>query len=150
MTYLPSTSADFATDASAASKQSVTGATVPAPASRVIEFEFRGRVGDAAAATNGIGFGVTIPSGATVLATCEIVAAAAGTDAVHVILITASDTFALPTAMAGTTDNLWIVSGTVVTGATAGEIQLRVSKEEADAITVRKGVTRRYVDCCAA
>lgn len=150
MTYYPATTSDFATNATLAAKESVYGATVPAPATRTIHFEFRGRVGDAAATTNGIGFGVTIPTGATVLAHCEVVSGTAGTDSVHTILITASDTFTLPTAMGAITDSLFRVWGVVITSTTSGDIQLRVSKEEADSITVRKGVTRWGFDACTA
>lgn len=60
MSCLPATQNDFVSNATTASKENVTGATVPAPASRVIQFEFRGAF-TVAATTTGVGFGVDIP-----------------------------------------------------------------------------------------
>lgn len=150
MTYLPSTSANFVSDTTTATKQDVTGVTVPAPANRVIEFEFRGIV-TVAATTTGVGFGVTIPSGATLVGQTEIqISTTAGTDNVWTAMLTASDTFSIPTDMAATAGSQFICRGRVVTSTTEGSIQLRIDTDAAAAATVAKGVTRRYVDCCAA
>lgn len=150
MTYLTSTSADFVSNATTASKENVTGVTVPGPASRVIEFEFRG-VCSVAATTTGVGMGIDIPSGATLVGIAEITTSTSGgTDSVYTTMLTTDDTFNIPTDVAATAGNYFTVKGQVVTGTTAGDIQLRVDTDAAAAVTVKKGVTRRYVDCCAA
>ena len=148
MTYMPATASDFVSNATTASKESVTGVTVPAPASRVIEFEFRGSA-SVAATTTGVGFGIDLPAGATMEAVSEVTTGATGTDQVRTELLTADDTFAIPTDMSGTSFR-WKVSGRVVVSTTEGSIQLRVDTDAAAAVTVKKGVTRWYQDCCAA
>lgn len=150
MTYMPSTTADFVSNATTSTKESVTGATVPCPASRVVEFEFRG-VFTVAATTTGVGFGVDIPASATLVGACRVqVSTSAGTDAVWEGMLTADDTFNIPGDIAATAGNLFTVHGTVVNSTNAGEIQLRVDTDAAAAATIKKGVTRRYHDCCAA
>lgn len=150
MTYLPSTSADFVSNATTSSKESVTDATVPCPASRVIEFEFRG-VFTVAATTTGVGFGIDVPSGATLVGLVRVtISTSAGTDAVYDAMLTTDDTFSIPTDVAATAGNLFKVEGQVVNGTTEGSIQLRVDTDAAAAVTIKRGVTRRYVDCCSA
>lgn len=148
MTYLPATSSDFTTDGTT-NQQSVTGVTVPAPASRVIEFEFRG-VLDPNATTTGCGFSIDVPSGSTILATSRIsVTTTAGTDVFYETIITSDDqAVTFPTDIS---DNArFEVKGRVVTSTTEGSIQLRIDQDVASAQTVKKGVTRWYQDCCAA
>lgn len=149
MTYLPATNADFVSNATTSSKENVTGVTVPCPASRVIEFEFRG-VFTVAATTTGVGFGVDVPASATLVGTAKItISTAAGTDQVWESMITADDTFNIPADIAATAGNRFVIEGQVVNSTTAGEIQLRVDTDAAAAATIKKGVTRRFVDCCA-
>lgn len=145
MTYLPATEADFVSNATTVSKESVTGATVPAPANRKIAFEFDG-VFTVAATTTGVGFGIDIPSGSLVGACRVQVATVGGTDAVWEGMLTADDTFNIPADIAATAGNLFRVHGVVTTGATEGSIQLRVDTDAAAAATVQKGVGRWYED----
>jgi len=145
MTYLPATTSDFVSNATTSTKEAVTGATVPAPASRVIAFEFDG-VFTVAATTTGVGFGIDIPSGSLVGACRVQISTSAGTDAVWEGMLTTDDTFNIPTDIAATAGNLFRVHGVVVTGTTAGSIQLRVDTDAAAAVTVKKGVGRWYED----
>jgi hypothetical protein len=150
MTYYPGTTADFVSNATASSKESVTGAAVPGPALTIVEFEFRGSF-TVAATTTGVGFGILLPSGATIEGVSEVTfAAAAGTDQIHTQLLTASDTFAVTTDVAATTTNRFRVSGRVAMSTTAGDIQLRVDTDAAAAVTVKKGVSRWSFNECAA
>ena len=96
MTYLPATTADFVSHATTSTKESVTGAAVPCPASQVIRFKFEG-IFTVAATTTGVGFGVDIPASATLVGACRVqVATAGGTDAVYEGMLTADDTFNIP------------------------------------------------------
>lgn len=148
MTYLQSPTSDFVSNATTASKEAVTGVSVPGPASRVIEFEFRGSF-SVVATTTGVGFGIDIPTSAVMEAISEVTTGAAGTDQLRTELLTADDTFTIPTDMSGTTGR-WRVYGRVVTGATAGDIQLRVDTDAAAAVTIKKGPVRWYHDACGA
>lgn len=154
MAWLPATTADFVSNATTSSKESVTGATVPAPASRVIEFKFEGEV-TVAATTTGVQFGVDIPASAT-LSSIDVdiqSSATTGTDA-HTTSTTATDDeLEGPADMAvaaATGGNRFCVKGRVSVSTTAGDIQLRIDTDAAAAATVKKGVTRWYQDCCAA
>lgn len=148
MIPLTPTSNDFVSNATTSTKESVTDVTVPAPASRVIEFAFWGSA-SVAATTTGVGFGIDIPASATMEAVAEVLTGSTGTDQVRTELLTSDDTFAVPTDMSGTAFR-WRVTGRVVVSTTEGSIQLRVDTDAAAAVTVRKGVCREYVDCCAA
>lgn len=149
MTYLPATTSDFTSNATTASKESVPGATVPGTASMVIWFEFEGTFKDLAATTTGVGFGIDIPAGATLMARCELTTGVTGTDHIHQQMLTADDTFTIPSDMSATS-GMFRIRGKVVTGATSGDIQLRVDTDAADSITVDKGVGRWYENRCAA
>lgn len=149
MTYLASPSTDFVSNATTSSKENVPGVSVPGPASRVIEFEFRGNY-SVAATTTGVGFGIDIPTGATLEAISEVsTGSSGGTDMVRTERLNADDTFTIPTDMQGTSGR-FKVSGRVVLGTTAGDIQLRVDTDAAAAVTIGKGVVRWYHDACAA
>ncbi len=140
MTYYPGPLTDFASNATTSSKESVPNAAVPGPASRVILFEFFGSFKDLAATTTGVGFGIDVPTGATYKAWCELSTGSAGTDHIHAQLLTADDTFTIPTDMSAT-DGLFRIKGRAVIGSTPGDIQLRVDTDAADSITVEKGMS---------
>lgn len=153
MTYYPATTADFVSNATTASKESVNpstgpGVNVPAPASRVVHFEFCGSY-SVAATTTGVGFGIDIPASATILAIAQVVTGSTGTDLMHQQILNADDTFTIPTDMAATS-GFFMVKGKVVNSTTAGDIQLRVDTDAAAAVTIQKGVTRWGWDACAA
>lgn len=151
MTYLPATTSDFVSNATTSSKENVTGATVPAPASRVIQFQFMGAF-TVAATTTGVGFGVDIPTGATLRALHVEVPSSSttGTDAVTEGETNTDDEIVQPADSASTSGTMFKVTGQVEVGTTAGDIQLRIDTDAAAAATVKKGVTRWYHDCCAA
>ncbi len=151
MTYYPATTADFVSNATASSKESVTDVQVPCPASRVVEFEFRG-VFTVAATTTGVGFGLDIPASATIVAVAEItISTAAGTDETYISMITSDDaTPDFPADVAATAGNRFKIHGRVVNSTTDGTIQLRVDTDTTAAATIKKGVTRWGWDACAA
>lgn len=149
MTYLPATTSDFASNATTSSKESVSGATVPAPPSRVILFEFFGTFRDLAATTTGVGFGIDVPSGTTFQAWCELSTGSAGTDHIHAQILSSDDTFTIPGDMSATS-GMFRIKGRAVVSTTEGSIQLRVDTDAADSITVEKGIQRWYMDACAA
>lgn len=148
MIPLPATASDFTSNTTTSSKESVTGASITAPASRVIEFVMWGSA-SVAATTTGVGFGIDIPTGATMECIAEVTTGSAGTDQIRTELLTTDDTFTVPTDVSGTAFR-WRVTGRVVVSTTEGSIQLRVDTDAAAAVTVKKGVCREYVDCCAA
>jgi hypothetical protein len=154
MTYLPATSADFTSNATTASKESVPGATIPGTALTVVEFEFRGDV-QVAATTTGVQLGVDIPSGATLKSFESHIQSSAttGTDSETISTTVTDDELEGPADMAvasATGANRFLVRGKVIVGATGGDVQLRVDTDAAAAAVVNKGVVRWYHNCCAA
>lgn len=154
MPFLPATQADFVSNATTSTKESVTGATVPGPNSRVIELRFEGEV-TVVATTTGVQFGIDVPAGATITSLQSSIqsAAATGTDSVTVSTTATDDEVEGPGDMAvaaATGGNRFELKARVVLGATGGDIQLRIDTDAAAAATVKKGVTRWYQDCCPA
>jgi hypothetical protein len=120
----------------------VAGLGIPVAANTWIAFRYV-LVVDAAAATTGIQLGVNGPVGGTLNARI-VVPTAAGTATTAATLIefhvAAVETFAAPTASAGTARTIAIIEGTFKAGATPGTLIPRIRSEVAgSAVTSRAG-----------
>ena len=139
--------ADFVSDATTATNQSVTGMNFPVAAGRVYYFEFN--VALTVAATNtGVELAVDIPAATWSAINAQMPSiAAVGTDNVQAGTVTDDvGPIATDTAVAaGTHGKIW---GFVKPSA-AGEVQLRIDQDAAAAVTVKAGSFGTWRDCGA-
>jgi len=148
MPFMPTTTSDFVSNATTASKENVPGLAFPVAANRIYWFRAQMRA-DVAATTTGLGLGVDFPAGTGHYTATIPSVAAVGTDSVSEGTTATDDTTiqAADTAVAAGTP-CW-VEGFVYPTA-AGEVQIRVDTDAAAAATIKKGAFIQYRDCGAA
>lgn len=145
MPYMPPITADFVSNATTASNESVPGMSFPVSAARMYWFRMHVPM-TVAATTTGVELAVDVPATPTFIAVNASVPsiAAVGTDNVQTGTVTDdSGPIATDTAVAAGTYG-WVEG--FCKPSVAGEIQLRIDTDAAAAVTVKAGAFVEFRD----